>query len=690
MARTLFASTLSLPSARGWYLHASPWVIHDLTRNIFKFILDFRKQQDSLDDIHNIIECLLEINQEVLSECKEEISHAQLFPLVFDYYRLSHGTSKLYIDFVRLLKDVTESWLSVKLALEQIVARSKVDDYTYEEMLQQVNDLEAPKTVRFTDNFVISFAYISKQTASFLRHLNEEIRCNQNFKSLKVLAKVSSVTIAGIFSMVATYVGDHVLLEGMKDITSYSMLMHLIQSFLKESGSDTEWFRDTRGREVTGYERELGIRDFNENAILLQELKKKMAWFGSLTKENEEEMMIVIDKLEKKINNLSMTIEDMSSHAGKYSTDIREVGIKLNQFIAGCNILVNKFGFYLIHDENILQLQQSDDAMTFLFQATLSFPIDMQWYMNALEADYSRLSCHCNIHDHTCKIYSSIFDVKKIHFFNIQKIIKCVLKINQEAFMVLTECKAEWRHTQLLPMVYEYYEISCATSQLYDDFIKLLKDTCDRWLRVKAEVEGRPVDTFKETLQRLSDLEEAPSVCLSGEFLKSLAYICKQTVVFLGHFNEEIQELKSVKVLAKGSSGLISGVFCVLATCMLDSSPFDEMNEVTLNSVWLHLIRNFSWKSPSRKSDRKLLWIGDCDDKLFFLHQLKEKSNIQENEQQMMTAIHNLEKKINLLSMTIEDMTSLAHKFSHDTREAGITLEISRNQIIRPAVKRKR
>ncbi|KAI3743812.1 hypothetical protein L1987_56879 [Smallanthus sonchifolius] len=37
----------------------------------------------------------------------------------------------------------TIGWLSVKLALEQIVVKSRADDYSYKEMLQHLNDLEA-------------------------------------------------------------------------------------------------------------------------------------------------------------------------------------------------------------------------------------------------------------------------------------------------------------------------------------------------------------------------------------------------------------------------------------------------------------------------------------------------------------------------------------------------------------------
>lgn len=81
--------------------------VDDLTNSIKQFILNSRRQQNPLNGIHKIINYLHEVNQEVLSESREEWRHAQLYPLVYDYYRISHGISELCNDFVRLVKDVS-------------------------------------------------------------------------------------------------------------------------------------------------------------------------------------------------------------------------------------------------------------------------------------------------------------------------------------------------------------------------------------------------------------------------------------------------------------------------------------------------------------------------------------------------------------------------------------------------------
>nr|GEX15353.1 hypothetical protein [Tanacetum cinerariifolium] len=249
-------------------LHSSPSVIHDLTDSIIRFIIEYGNQQDSMDGILKIIKCLLEINQEVISECMEEWRNTQLFQLVNMYYLISDN------------------------------------DYTHEEMLEQLIDLEAAKSVRFSDSFVRLLTYICKQTVAFGKFLNEEIQGNEKLKSLKVLAKLSSAAIACVFGMVATYMGDSELLQDMKDTRSSAMWLHMIEGLSRNGGgrfykkAHQRFFNKNAGLVVMTktkqehqfrklFERELHIRDFYDNAILLQDLKKRMLWFSCMTKENE-------------------------------------------------------------------------------------------------------------------------------------------------------------------------------------------------------------------------------------------------------------------------------------------------------------------------------------------------------------------------------------------------------------------
>ncbi|KAI3741467.1 hypothetical protein L1987_59141 [Smallanthus sonchifolius] len=677
-------ATLSLPSELQWYTHDCESVTslssyhssinHDLTMSI-KFICNYVKQQYSLVDMHKIAKRLIEINQEVLSEFKEW-NHTELFPLVYDYYRVIHGTSVLYNEFLRLLKDASDSLLSVKLALEQIVAKCRTDnDYSYREMLEQLNDLEAAEGIRFCDNFIASFAFICMQAVAFSRHLHKETQYINKFKSMMTLAKASSITITCILSILSAYTCTNEQLQEMKGTGSYSMGVDLIHSW-----SD-EWFPPTGS-----YGRELRIWDFLGGAVVVRELKMKMARIASFTRENEEMMMILINKLEKMTGNILVTTEDMCRHAHLFSLDIREAGITLYQFIVDSNLQSSVTGVRLLPPNEEQQYENPvGEVMTVMYGATLSLiHTDLQWYIGACEEeadDSSLLSCHSIIHDNNSNIIQIICDPHPIggnSLNEIHKVITCLHAINQEAFTVLSECDEEWRHDpQLFHLVNDYHKICLQTFHLYSDFVRLLEGQCDSRLsvilRLKEFVFKQDKDrNYKEDM--ILDLDDYGRVTLSGDFMKTLAYICKQTVAFTRHFDEEIQELKSVKVLAKVSSGLVAGVFSVMAAYMVDCTPFQWMEERTLTSVWLHLIRSFSWTSPCPSRNGERFVIKDFFDIDYFSQKVLGYAN----KKHLM--IDSLERKIKRLSVTIKDMSGHAHEYSDDIIKAGISLELNEPQ----------
>ncbi|KAJ0762291.1 hypothetical protein HanOQP8_Chr04g0159711 [Helianthus annuus] len=550
---------------------------HDLTKSI-TYICDHGKQQYTLVDMHKIVKSLIEINQEFLSECKEEWSHTELLPLVYDYYQIIGGTSVLYIEFLRLLKDASDSWLSVKLALEQIVAKSRTYNYySYTEMLEQLNDLEAADGIKFCDNFIRSFAFICKQTVSFSRDFSEHIQDIEKFKSMITLEKVSSITVVVIFSILTTYMCTDKQLQEMKGASSYSMWLDLIH------GWSDKWFPTTGS-----YGRELRIWDFIDSAVVVRDLKTKMAPFACFTRDSEEEMMIAINKLEKMTDKILVTIEDMNRHAHQYSLDIREAGITLNKLIADGNLQLGVTGVRLMAPNEEQNYENSgSQAMTTTYRATLSLiPTDLQWYVRACEEDEeadgsSLLSCHSIIHDNSNSIGKIICDhprtkgVKSLD--DIHKAITRLHTINQEAFTVLNECKEEWRqHPQLIHLVYDYHKICLQASQLYKGFVRWLHGQCDSLLSVIFTLEEFVVNArqddndyriYGEEMMTMHHNDDGRFM-LAGDFIKSLVDICKQTVAFARQFDEEIQELKSVKVLAKVSGRLIAGVLSLMATSM--------------------------------------------------------------------------------------------------------------------------
>ncbi|XP_071685576.1 disease resistance protein RPS4B-like [Rutidosis leptorrhynchoides] len=700
--------------------------INDLTIRTTNIFLNYRKRRYSLNDIHKIFNSLNEIAQEVLCECKEEWRHSEVITLVHDYYRISLETSQLYKYFVKLLKDVSCSWLSLKLALVQIVAKGRAGECTYQEMLQQLNDLDAPGCVRFSDFSIRSLAYICKQIVDFSGHLDLFIKeANKKFDLVMGLAKVSSVTLAGVFCILAAYVGNEKLLRKMKDATSYSMLLHLI----KENRSVGQ----RRNHETGWYRRELRIWDFIDNAVLVRELKMKMARLTSFTNEGEEEMMTVIDKLHNKTGTLAKTIDDMSKHADKYSHDIGQVGVTLNQFIPGSKLQVALFGVHSVLVEDIVHLQQFNyikdklaqgnygnsmcEAMGILYRAVSSLPTDLQWYIRACEsaADSTLLSCHSTIiHDNTCSIIKFISVGRARSVDQIHKIVKRVIGNNLEAFMVLSECKEEWgrRSTPLFTMVSDYYHLCRETCQLYNDLVRLLKDVCDGWISVKLVLEQFVVKsrddnyTLKHILLQFNGInidpygvmrqlsarikEAAKGVCFSGNIFKSFADVCTHTVAFARLFNEEIQEFKSAKILAHVSSGLVAGVFSIMSALMV--GYFVGEGRQDLESIWVHLIQGFSLRVSLRHFNQSLV-IEEINAIHSLLHGLKLNpadfaSFTEERKVAVIGHIISLMTKIDKMTVSIENMSRHAHKYNHDIMEAGTSLGISQSQISLP-LKRK-
>ncbi|KAI3821304.1 hypothetical protein L1987_08868 [Smallanthus sonchifolius] len=282
--------------------------LHQHTCKLLNFIFGYGRQQDSLDGIYQITKGVLEINQEFLGRLS---IFAREWRGVYCYYVISLGVSVLYRDFIRSLKDINDRWLSVKLALEQIVVKSRADNYNYNEMLQHLNDLEATYSVGFSDSFVTMFLSVCRRTFDFLCYLERDPD--------EVLAKTSSITIAGVIYMLAAYMGDVEHLKEMEDTTSSSLWQHLLESLRNKM----HYFKENGDFIMRAhYNRELKISIFYDNRILLQELMNKMGRSDCFTKENAEEMMNVIDKLQKSIRKVSTIIQDMSSDASQYSHDI--------------------------------------------------------------------------------------------------------------------------------------------------------------------------------------------------------------------------------------------------------------------------------------------------------------------------------------------------------------------------------
>ncbi|XP_071711586.1 uncharacterized protein [Rutidosis leptorrhynchoides] len=664
----LFQPTLSLPTDLQNLLsvEADPDLtvfFHDLTSSIKKFILHINsKQQISLDGFQRIIIFLHDVNQEVLSECREEWRHKHNFHLVYYYCRMSHGISEIINDFVRLLRDASDNWLSVKLAMEQIAVKCKAGDYPYEEMQQQLKDLEGANTVRLTDNLVTSFGHICQQIVAFSTHLFIVIKCNKQFKSLKVLTKASCIIIACVFSIVAVYMGDD---KKLQDIKPNHAWLDMIQSF---SIAGNQYLKSR-------FDRELQISDFNENVFLLQNVKNKLTWLTIIIRKEEE--MIAIDKFEKKINNMSKTIEDMSSHAHKFSHITKEAGIILNQLIVDGTLEVTEFGACFRQGADILQLKRYEDPLregvTNLFRTIAFLPASLQCYLRASNAE-PQITTIKSILAHTGQDISS----------DILKTIRCFC---MDLYFHVTGHRSTYNVDQdMLQRAWKIEVIINEMCKFFSESVSFLIGIIGTWGCVTLSLEQILLKcrageyTYDEMLHQLNHVKVVESIESYDDFIRSFECLCDDvagvlrrmhSVILCGIMSETRAKLKWME-LVEGSgqvlSQIIIGSFSILATFMGDFELLQEMENMTSNStLLLHLIRCFSTKIgrwfDERGCIKKMsygeeLRVSDCYGNTILLQDLKEKmggfrSLTKEAEDAMMTVIHTLKRKADAFSNPI-------------------------------------
>ncbi|KAI7740559.1 hypothetical protein M8C21_023927, partial [Ambrosia artemisiifolia] len=288
------------------------------------FIFHHHRQEGSLDGIYQITKEILEMKQEYLTERKYYMDKRN----ICDYYEINLKASELYSDFIRSVNNINEGWLSVKLALEQIVVKSRTDNYSYKEMLQQLGDLEAAKCVGFSDKFIKMLESVFIRAFDIAEHvMHFRPGGSSTYVCPKGFAKYQIFT-TGVFCMMAVYIGDfetQVLVDGQNKFhirrrNSKSLFLHMMRDF-----KDKKRMKDGQFIPKRQHNCKLQISDFCDNEHLLQELRNRLGLSGCFTKENEEEMVSVIDRLLKNIQRVSRTIQEMSSHAQQYSHDLRKL-----------------------------------------------------------------------------------------------------------------------------------------------------------------------------------------------------------------------------------------------------------------------------------------------------------------------------------------------------------------------------
>ncbi|GKC32187.1 hypothetical protein Tco_1039481 [Tanacetum coccineum] len=536
---------------------------------------------------------------------------------------------------IQCLLEMNQKLAKRKVGIGANCGQSRRRRLTYNEMDKQLDELEAAKGVRFSNKFVISFAYICKQTVAYLRNINKENEINEMVKLRLVLARVSGVTIAGIFSMVASFTGDLELLEEMNYITSYSKLIQLIQKFSTKSN---KWLKKGGQHMKASYKRESKIWEFRANAIHLHELKTKCVGITYATR-RKEEIMTTIDKLKKNMNYHSGAIEDMRRHAHTYSNLIRKVGTTLGHFSGYGNLPVPRFGVCFNSDQHILQLKLYEDPMnevvSNLFRATLFLPTDLQWLLYHkgpifIEEPFLFGGEAVDVLSHICGIFIDI------------------LEINLDFFKLLRIPGQSW----LFSLVNDYYEINLGTSKLYDDFVRLLENICGSWLSVKLALQ----QVIGETEAHKYTFEE---IHYSTLMILIPLKVFDLPIVLPHRLPLCVLNITVVKVLS------------AMAAYMGNSEFRQEMRDLTSKSMWLQFNPGFPLSATYCLPRERVAMMKRSIDRELRIRDFYGNILVEELKNETpLSIVTNLERKINEFSKIIEDMSSHAQEYRHGIMQA--------------------
>ncbi|KAI7725824.1 hypothetical protein M8C21_016616, partial [Ambrosia artemisiifolia] len=118
-----------------------------------EYILHLKRREDSMiragDGMKKTSNLRPGIYERGIEACKgyTYMDHniCKIVDFIFDNGSQQCSLDGIYQITKESVKDINDGWLSVKLALELIVVKSRTDNYSYQEILQQLDDLEAAK-----------------------------------------------------------------------------------------------------------------------------------------------------------------------------------------------------------------------------------------------------------------------------------------------------------------------------------------------------------------------------------------------------------------------------------------------------------------------------------------------------------------------------------------------------------------
>lgn len=293
----------------------------------------------SLDSLKEVTDCLLEMNQEVVSvilECKKDVwNNQEMFSLVEEYFENSLQTLDFCTALERCLKRAVNNQLIIQAAVRRFEEEVEAgfEGKGCERTLQELRAFKAAGDP-FTEEFFVLFQAVYNQQASMLQKLQlRKRKLDKKLKSVKAWRKVSNV----IF--VASFVSVLIFSVVAAAIAAPPLVTALAGALAVPIGSVGKWCnllwsryeRALKGQREIISSMQVGslitMTDLNNIRLLVDKFEieiEALLQNADFAIKEEDAVKLVMVEINRKLETFTETIESLSQNADKCSRNIRK------------------------------------------------------------------------------------------------------------------------------------------------------------------------------------------------------------------------------------------------------------------------------------------------------------------------------------------------------------------------------
>ncbi|GLT52244.1 hypothetical protein SLA2020_255920 [Shorea laevis] len=293
----------------------------------------------SLDSLKEVMECLLEMNQEVVKvilKCKEDgWKTQQLFELAEEYFNNSLQTLDFYNALEKCLLRARDSQLLILFALQQFEEETEVGGSRYVRTLEKLKIFKEAGDP-FTEELYRMFQSVYKQQKLMLEKLQQrENKLGKKRKRINVWRKVKSIIFVTTFAAVlicsivaAAIAAPPPVTEALSAASSSNpigtMVGEWVDSLWKNCETALKWQEEVISSMQAG--NYVAIKDLDNIRVLIDRLEIDIAALlqNAEFAIEEEPVKIVIDEIKKKMEVFMKNAENLGAQADLCSRDIRD------------------------------------------------------------------------------------------------------------------------------------------------------------------------------------------------------------------------------------------------------------------------------------------------------------------------------------------------------------------------------